>query len=25
MHTSGHTTGPNWPYFIEFARRYLNR
>jgi hypothetical protein len=23
QHSDGHTTGPNWPYFIEFARRYL--
>ncbi|MGQ9621233.1 MAG: glucuronyl esterase domain-containing protein [Bacteroidales bacterium] len=25
MHEAGHTTGPNWPYFIGFARRYLNK
>lgn len=23
QHSGGHTTGPNWPYFIEFAGRYL--
>ena len=23
QHSSGHTDGPNWPYFIEFAGRYL--
>lgn len=23
QHHGGHTTGPNWPYFIEFASRYL--
>ena len=23
QHEGGHTTGPNWPYFIEFARRYF--
>jgi hypothetical protein len=23
QHSGGHTTGPNWPYFIEFAKRYL--
>lgn len=23
QHEGGHTVGPNWPYFIEWARRYL--
>lgn len=23
QHFGGHTTGPNWPYFIEFASRYF--
>jgi hypothetical protein len=23
QHEGGHTTGPNWPYFIEFAKRYF--
>jgi hypothetical protein len=23
QHGGGHTTGPNWPYFLEFASRYL--
>ena len=23
QHEGGHTTGPNWPYFIEFAERYF--
>jgi hypothetical protein len=23
QHRGGHTAGPNWPTFIEFARRYL--
>jgi hypothetical protein len=23
QHAGGHTTGPNWPYFITFASRYL--
>src|SRR5690606_28949021 len=23
MHEGGHTTGPNWPYFLEFASRYI--
>lgn len=23
QHSGGHTTGPNWPAFIEFARRYF--
>jgi hypothetical protein len=25
QHEGGHTTGPNWPYFIEFAKRYFNK
>ncbi|MBN1926417.1 MAG: hypothetical protein JW798_11330 [Prolixibacteraceae bacterium] len=25
QHGGGHTTGPNWPYFIEFAKRYFNK
>jgi hypothetical protein len=24
QHTAGHTPGPNWPTFIEFAARYLH-
>jgi hypothetical protein len=24
QHSSGHTPVPNWPYFIEFASRYLH-
>ncbi|MBN1820094.1 MAG: hypothetical protein JXR31_13915 [Prolixibacteraceae bacterium] len=23
QHSGGHTTGPNWPFFIEFAKRYF--
>lgn len=23
QHSGGHTTGPNWPTFIEFARKYF--
>ena len=23
QHSGGHTTGPNWPFFIEFAGRYF--
>ena len=23
QHSGGHTTGPNWPFFIEFADRYF--
>jgi hypothetical protein len=23
QHHEGHTVGPNWPYFLEFAERYL--
>jgi hypothetical protein len=25
MHEGGHTTGPNWPTFIEFAERYFSK
>lgn len=25
QHAGGHTTGPNWPSFIEYAGRYLGR
>ena len=24
MHSGGHTGGPNWPYFIQFAKRYFD-
>jgi hypothetical protein len=24
MHSGGHTAGPNWPYFIQFAKRYFD-
>ncbi len=24
QHSSGHTPGPNWPVFLEFASRYFN-
>lgn len=24
QHEGGHTTGPNWPYFIDFASRYFD-
>jgi hypothetical protein len=24
QHKGGHTTGPNWPTFLEFASRYIN-
>ncbi len=24
QHEGGHTTGPNWPYFLEFADRYFS-
>jgi hypothetical protein len=24
QHEGGHTTGPNWPYFIRFAARYFD-
>jgi (4-O-methyl)-D-glucuronate---lignin esterase len=24
QHSGGHTTGPNWPTFLQFASRYLN-
>jgi len=23
QHHEGHAVGPNWPYFLEFAQRYL--
>jgi len=23
QHSGGHTSGPNWPVFLEFASRYL--
>jgi hypothetical protein len=23
QHSGGHTTGPNWPFFIQFAKRYF--
>ena len=23
QHSGGHTAGPNWPTFLEFAGRYL--
>jgi hypothetical protein len=23
QHAGGHTSGPNWPYFIQFAKRYF--
>jgi hypothetical protein len=25
MHSGGHTGGPNWPVFIEFAKRYFKK
>jgi len=25
QHSGGHTTGPNWPFFIQFAKRYLDK
>ena len=25
QHEGGHTDGPNWPTFLEFASRYMNR
>jgi hypothetical protein len=25
QHSGGHTSGPNWPYFIQFAKRYLDK
>ena len=25
QHSGGHTTGPNWPAFLEFAGRYLKK
>lgn len=24
QHTAGHTDGPNWPYFLDFAHRYFD-
>jgi hypothetical protein len=24
QHAGGHTSGPNWPTFLEFAARYLD-
>jgi hypothetical protein len=24
QHSEGHTAGPNWPFFLSFASRYLN-
>lgn len=24
QHEDGHTVGPNWPYFLEFAQRYFD-
>ena len=24
QHSGGHTAGPNWPTFIQFAARYLD-
>jgi hypothetical protein len=25
QHAGGHTAGPNWPFFIRFAKRYFNK
>lgn len=25
QHEGGHTTGPNWPFFIQFAERYFQK
>ncbi len=25
QHDGGHTTGPNWPFFIKFADRYFSK
>jgi len=25
QHSGGHTVGPNWPYFIRYAKRYLDK
>ncbi len=25
QHSGGHTTGPNWPYFLPFAERYFKK
>jgi hypothetical protein len=24
QHTGGHTPGPNWPTFLDFASKYLH-
>jgi hypothetical protein len=24
QHTGGHTAGPNWPFFLDWASRYIN-
>jgi hypothetical protein len=24
QHSGGHTAGPNWPYFIQFAKKYFD-
>ena len=25
QHEGGHTVGPNWPYFLEYAERYFSK
>ena len=25
QHSGGHTVGPNWPFFLEFASRYFSK
>ncbi len=25
QHEGGHTIGPNWPYFIEWAKKYFEK
>jgi hypothetical protein len=25
QHSAGHTPGPNWPVFLEFAARYFDQ
>lgn len=25
IHEGGHTVGPNWPFFIEFAGKHFNK
>lgn len=25
QHSGGHTTGPNWPVFLEYAERYFKK